>query len=1092
MLALGVACAALTPAAAQPTRATTIFDGALAIAEASGPECPPAARLERIQLALVESTVSTPRFTGTLSIGDELIKSVEGDEPGGLRLRDPLVSNEDSAANRLALNRWPDPTSATAGFQFFRHRCRIVAAGITLAPSSVAAVDAIDRARSTLSDAATIARVQASGRAGDPRPGVAELPGLVERVEARLGPRHAVTLEAKFVRMVIAQDTDDFSAATALGETLREALGDLYGRDSGQSARLLTSLAYTKWRSGRSAEAIRDTQAALAAIEARSGKTDASYLTALRTLAQYLALSGRYAEALDAATEAESTARAVYGEASDQRFATIVALVRAYGALGRAEDTRNLLISVLPLAREKLGIDSPVYADLVLYLSNAADDLQLHDEASGAAEFAYRQTEKRLGPNNQATVSALVNVASMNASQGRLDDAEKFFLDAYRRLPQSSGARYEQIPTIEVNLAALYLERGALDKAGPFVEAGVERARQYWGDHDPRTLRVSTSKGEWLRRTGDPRAAIVVLEEVQARQQERGGTLRLDRIATLSQLAAAHQAAGDAGATATRLEELVALAESQRSGVRSDSANRQRLLARWVADYKRLAAARLEQGRLADAFALAELSKGRTLLDQLSERSARIAGELTTDERRALEAAEADVAGLEDRLAALAPGAAESTELVPALAERRAALGKLKQALFERHPRYADLTRVDVIDADRARALLGPAELAISYLVVDDTLMLFVLTRDRMSATTLPITAHDRTLIDALAQFAAKPSPDVGERLWRLQDGSVQRSLAQPDPRATRIAFADLRAHVGSLLLGPIRGPLAKARRVLILPDSVLTTLPFELLTLDGSQLVSRRDVHYAQSMSVYARIVQRGGRSRPAADRTLLAFGAPHFGTPAPTPSNQPWAAPATRYRSAGVSWSPLPAAEREVRSIASLFPSARIFLGNEASEERLMDLNASGELERYRYIHFATHAFFSSDRPQLSAIVLRQPGSAQADGFVTVAELPRYRLQSDLVVLSACETAAGKIVDGEGVMGFAYGLLIAGNSSTVAALWKVPDDSTAAFMKRFFVGIREGASRSAALARAKRATQRDPQYAAPIHWAGFVLYGN
>ncbi len=90
-LALGVACAALTAAAAQPTRATTVFDGALTIAETSGPECPPAARLERIQLALVESSVSTPRFTGTLSIGDELIKAVEGNEPGALQLRDPLV-----------------------------------------------------------------------------------------------------------------------------------------------------------------------------------------------------------------------------------------------------------------------------------------------------------------------------------------------------------------------------------------------------------------------------------------------------------------------------------------------------------------------------------------------------------------------------------------------------------------------------------------------------------------------------------------------------------------------------------------------------------------------------------------------------------------------------------------------------------------------------------------------------------------------------------------------------------------------------------------------------------------------------------------
>jgi CHAT domain-containing protein len=167
-------------------------------------------------------------------------------------------------------------------------------------------------------------------------------------------------------------------------------------------------------------------------------------------------------------------------------------------------------------------------------------------------------------------------------------------------------------------------------------------------------------------------------------------------------------------------------------------------------------------------------------------------------------------------------------------------------------------------------------------------------------------------------------------------------------------------------------------------------------------------------------------------------------------------------------------------------------VLLGEQASEERMQELDASGELARYRYIHFATHAFYSGARPDLSAIVLRQPGSARADGFLTVAELPRYRLASDLVVLSACETAAGRIVDGEGVMGFAYALLIAGNRNTVAALWKVPDEATARFMQEFFAGVRRGEPHAVALANAKRALQRDPRYAAPLNWAGFVLYGD
>lgn len=194
----------------------------------------------------------------------------------------------------------------------------------------------------------------------------------------------------------------------------------------------------------------------------------------------------------------------------------------------------------------------------------------------------------------------------------------------------------------------------------------------------------------------------------------------------------------------------------------------------------------------------------------------------------------------------------------------------------------------------------------------------------------------------------------------------------------------------------------------------------------------------------------------------------------------------------SLGIDWAPLPAAEREAKAVAALFPGAMIFTGADASEERLQQLEARGELARFRYLLFATHGYLSLDAPALSAVVLRQPGSALADGYVTAAEWAGYTLRSDLIVLSACETGLGKDVIGEGVMGLPYAMFVAGNRNTLLSLWKVPDASTAEFIVRFFTKLRAGTTQVAALAQTKREMMNSPRFRDPVHWAGFVLYGS
>jgi CHAT domain-containing protein len=108
-----------------------------------------------------------------------------------------------------------------------------------------------------------------------------------------------------------------------------------------------------------------------------------------------------------------------------------------------------------------------------------------------------------------------------------------------------------------------------------------------------------------------------------------------------------------------------------------------------------------------------------------------------------------------------------------------------------------------------------------------------------------------------------------------------------------------------------------------------------------------------------------------------------------------------------------------------------------------------------------------------------------------VTAAELATFDVGADLVVLSACETALGKDVAGEGLFGLPYALAVAGARATLLTLWPVADRPTAEFMRRFYAKLARGVAPAAALAQTKREFIRSKEFSAPFYWAPFVLYG-
>jgi CHAT domain-containing protein len=189
---------------------------------------------------------------------------------------------------------------------------------------------------------------------------------------------------------------------------------------------------------------------------------------------------------------------------------------------------------------------------------------------------------------------------------------------------------------------------------------------------------------------------------------------------------------------------------------------------------------------------------------------------------------------------------------------------------------------------------------------------------------------------------------------------------------------------------------------------------------------------------------------------------------------------------------FAPLPGTRREVEALAQLFNArdrpARTLLGPDASEPELERVAAGGELGRFGFIHLATHGVIDEDAPARSAVILIQTGLPDPldqvlhqkpayDGRLSVREIQRgWDLKAELVTLSACETALGRNLGGEGFVGFMQALLMSGTRSVCLSLWKVDDRSTALLMRRFYanlLGARPGLSqpmpKAEALAEAK-----------------------
>jgi CHAT domain-containing protein/Tfp pilus assembly protein PilF len=517
-------------------------------------------------------------------------------------------------------------------------------------------------------------------------------------------------------------------------------------------------------------------------------------------------------------------------------------------------------------------------------------------------------------------------------------------------------------------------------------------------------------------------------------------------------------------------DEAITTIESLRALVAGPELERERFFENKLAPYHSMVRLRLARGNAVEALAYAERAKARVLLDVLSSGRVNITKGMTALEQDDERKLRAELVSLNTQISAEGHPA-RLAELNSLLRKRRLDYEAFQTTLYAAHPDLRSRRgQSPPLKPEEASNLLPAKGAVLEYVVTEDTTYLFVLTRsnkpEAMDLKALTVT--------------------IGSSLLAKRVEHFREQLATRD-----VGFRKSALELYELLLRPAWALLQDKTSLVIVPDGTLWEMPFQALQpAPNRYLLEDYAISYAPSLSVLREMtkLRRKSFSESTDSRSLLAFGNPALLNDTAKEINLPRGNEKT---------TALPESEKEVKTLAQLYGASRsvAYVGAEAREERL-----KSEAGRYDVLHLATHGILDSSNPMYSHVILSQVhGDSNEDGLLEAWEVMNLELKAEFVVLSACETARGRVGAGEGVIGLTWAWFVAGCPASVVSLWKVDSASTTQLMLDFHRNFKSATqnrvsriSKAEALRQAEMKLLRSKQYSHPFYWAGFVVIGD
>jgi len=380
--------------------------------------------------------------------------------------------------------------------------------------------------------------------------------------------------------------------------------------------------------------------------------------------------------------------------------------------------------------------------------------------------------------------------------------------------------------------------------------------------------------------------------------------------------------------------------------------------------------------------------------------------------------------------------------------------------------------------------MLRPGQTLLEYTVGDSVIFAFVVRPDHFSVHTLPRNFPLEQTVDSLTRLGiyAYYTLPKAKRTQTIEKNSVRNYT-----NAARLLYDKLVAPVAEHL----------SEELLIVPDGVLGYVPFEALltgeparhsvfsTYEPHFLLQRHRLSYGASATLLREMRDKQHRAEPR--NTVLAL-APFF--------REDTAALRSRVDSTALFalrdvFGPLRASGDEAYAVTPLLGGSALY-GAEASLDAFRRL-APG----FRVLHLSTHGKADDRAGDYAFLALGVPGDTSTFDKLYARDLYGIGLNADLVVLSACETATGKLRRGEGIVSLARAFSFAGAKSLVTSLWKVNDTTTKNLLVDFYQHLHKGQSKDEALRQAKldfliNNRDADINLLHPFFWAGFVAAGD
>jgi CHAT domain-containing protein len=361
------------------------------------------------------------------------------------------------------------------------------------------------------------------------------------------------------------------------------------------------------------------------------------------------------------------------------------------------------------------------------------------------------------------------------------------------------------------------------------------------------------------------------------------------------------------------------------------------------------------------------------------------------------------------------------------------------------YPLYSDTkNKIHVPDITKMLNRIDEKTVLVEYALGETSLTIFVLTEQELNVRQISI---DSTFIPLVNNY--------------------RKSITNLDI----YGFKENSAELYNLLIKPVEKFIHKKKKLIIIPEDVLLTIPFESLLVHKSEnmdftelpfLVKDISISYHLSIKTYFASMRDDYSEK---QYRYTAFAPSFFKQPL---------------------FNELDNTEKEVdRIIKYLGRNGTSFKGESVTKDVFIS-----EARKSEIIHLATHGIVNEKEPKLSGLVFAKESETD-DGILYAGEIYNLDMNADLLVMGSCESGAGKLQTGEGIMGLTRGFIYSGVKNIIYSFWKIDDETTLKLMEEFYKEMKTEFDYSNSLRAAKLELIRNPQTAFPLNWAGFVILG-